>query len=105
MDDDRSVRDTLADLILSLGYDPEVFAWAEECLTCGHIADAACLISEVQMRGMNGFEMHDLLLAEGYSVPIIFMSAHFDEPVLRVAATAFEGNRCFEKADRCWRSS
>lgn len=89
IDDDESVREAMKNLIQHLGYDTEAFASAEDCLDCGHIADAACLISDVQMPGMTGFELHRRLLADGYRIPVIFMSGHPGEA--RRAATMGAG--------------
>lgn len=85
VDDDESVRESMKHLIQHLGYDTETFASAEDCLGCGHIADAACLIADVQMPRMTGLELHRRLLADGYRIPVIFMSAHPREE-LRAAA-------------------
>lgn len=85
VDDDESVREAMKNLIQHLGYDTEAFASAEDCLDCGHIAEAACLISDVQMPGMTGFDLHCRLVADGYRIPVIFMSAHPGE-ALRAAA-------------------
>lgn len=88
IDDDESVREAMKDLIQHLGYDTEAFASAEHCLNCGHIAEAACLISDVRMPGMNGFDLHRRLLADGHRVPVIFMSAHPGEALRAVAIKA-----------------
>jgi FixJ family two-component response regulator len=85
IDDDESVREAMKYLIQHLGYDTEAFASAEDCLNCGHIADAACLISDVRMPGMTGFDLQRRLLADGHHIPVIFMSAHSGE-ALRAAA-------------------
>jgi FixJ family two-component response regulator len=86
IDDDVSFRDSLEGLIQSLGYDTETFGSAEDYLTCGHVGDAACLITDVQMPGMTGFDLVRRLLADGYTIPVIFMSAHPQE-AFRAATT------------------
>jgi CheY-like chemotaxis protein len=85
VDDDESVRDSIEHLIQSLGYDVETFSSAEDCLSCDHIADAACLITDVQMHGLTGFDLHNRLLAQGYRIPIIFMTGHPEEALRRSA--------------------
>jgi FixJ family two-component response regulator len=85
IDDDVSVRETMESLIQSLGYDTETFSSAEDYLNCGHILDAACLITDVHMPGMTGFDLLNRLLTDGYSIPVILMSAHPGE-ALRAAA-------------------
>lgn len=88
IDDDESVREAMKNLIQHLGYDTEAFASAEDCLNCGRIAEAACLISDVQMPGMTGFDLYRRLLADGYRVPVIFMSAQPGEALRAEAIEA-----------------
>jgi FixJ family two-component response regulator len=85
IDDDVLVLESMKSLIQSLGYDTETFGSAEDYLNCSHILDPACLITDVQMPGMTGFDLLSRLLSEGYSIPVIFMSAHPGE-ALRAAA-------------------
>jgi FixJ family two-component response regulator len=57
----------------------EAFASAEEFLTSDHLRDTRCLILDVRMRGMNGFELQRRLLASHPEIPVIFITAHGDE--------------------------
>jgi CheY-like chemotaxis protein len=74
IDDDASARDAMEILIRTLEYETETFSSAEDCLRRGRITEASCLITDVQMPGMTGFELHRRLQADGYRIPIIFMS-------------------------------
>jgi FixJ family two-component response regulator len=46
------------------------------------------LITDVQMPGLSGFDLHDRLIALGHRIPIIFITAHPDENVRMRAMTA-----------------
>jgi FixJ family two-component response regulator len=79
IDDDESVREALKSLLKSVGFEAEVFASGEEFLSSGHLPGTCCLILDVRMPGMSGFELHERLLASDDGIPIIFISAHADE--------------------------
>jgi FixJ family two-component response regulator len=81
VDDDRSVREALKSLVRSLGHDAVTFASAEDYLGSDCIRDSECLITDVQMPGMTGFDLRDRLIADGYRKPIIFMTALSAEEV------------------------
>jgi FixJ family two-component response regulator len=79
IDDDASVRKATARLVRSLGYRAEVFASAEEYLQSGRVSDSSCLITDLHMPGMSGADLQDRLNAEGHRIPIVFMTAYFEE--------------------------
>lgn len=81
VDDDEAVRNATKALIRSLGYRVATFASAEEFLKSDRLHDTACLISDVQMPGLNGIELQDRLAASGHRIPIIFMTAFPDDRV------------------------
>lgn len=64
-----------------MGYAAETFASAEEYLRSNRAADTTCLISDMQMAGMDGADLQDRLIAEGLHTPIIFVTAFPDEGV------------------------
>jgi FixJ family two-component response regulator len=75
VDDDASVRRSLLRVVRAAGYNAEAFASARaflEWLSTGH---AACLVLDVQMQGMSGFDLQERL-----AVPIVFITAHDDAP-------------------------
>lgn len=78
VDDDDSVREALKSLIDSIGYHAEVFASGEAFLNSAYVPQTNCLIADVRMPGMSGLELQERLNAAGYSVPIVFISAHDD---------------------------
>jgi FixJ family two-component response regulator len=79
IDDDESVREALRSLLKSVGFEAEVFGSAEDFLSSGHLPGTSCLILDVRMPGMSGFELHEKLIDDEDGVPIIFISAHADE--------------------------
>jgi CheY-like chemotaxis protein len=87
VDDDEAVRLALRSLVRSLGYVSKVFASAEEFLESSHLNETSCLISDVQMPGMNGIELQRRLKTLDYGTPVIFVTAFPDE---RSKARAFE---------------
>lgn len=76
VDDDISVRESLESLIRSAGMRVRVFASAEEFLKSAHPRKADCLILDVRLPGMTGFELQRYLLDRKCRVPVIFMTAH-----------------------------
>jgi CheY-like chemotaxis protein len=91
IDDDRSVRESVKSLVRSPGYDAATFASAEEYLGSDCVRNSKCVITDLQMPGMNGVDLRDRLIADGYRKPIIFMSALPAEqvPLRAKAAGAF----------------
>src|SRR3974390_1189751 len=81
IDDDDLVREAMKSLIQSLGYDAETFASAEEYLASDCVQTASCLITDVQMPGMSGLDLHDRLIANGDRTPVIFMSGFSSDKI------------------------
>jgi len=80
VDDDVSVRESLESLIRSVGMEVRVFASAEEFLNTPHPRKADCLILDVRLPGMSGFELQRHLVTCNCRVPVVFMTAHgYDE--------------------------
>ena len=85
VDDDDSFRRAATSFIRSLGYAVLQFASAEAFLKSGHLHDTHCVVSDVQMPGMNGLELQIKLIVEGPRLPIIFVTA-FSEMRARAQA-------------------
>ena len=81
VDDDGFVRESTKGLVRSMGYAAETFVSAEEFLRSNRAADTACLISDIQMPGMNGADLQDQLIADAQRTPIIFVTAFPDEDI------------------------
>jgi two-component system response regulator FixJ len=88
VDDDESVRRALGRLVESLNMRAETFASAQEFLSHDFDAEAACLLLDIQLPGMDGFELHKVLTAIGYDAPVIFITAHPDDESRTKAAEA-----------------
>jgi FixJ family two-component response regulator len=93
VDDDDSLRGSLENLIRSAGFRAQGFSSAEAFLGSNKMQEAACLILDVRMPGMSGFELQRQLAAAGSHLPIIFISAHADDDpktkALEAGAVAF----------------
>ena len=76
VDDDISVRESLDSLLRSAGLAVRVYGSAEEFLNSEHHCDVDCLILDVRLPGMSGFELQRELLAGSCRVPVVFMTAH-----------------------------
>ena len=88
VDDDHSVRESLARLIRSVGFDVQVFGSAEEFLSAGRGRQADCLILDIRMPGMNGLELQRELSASDSTLPVIFITAHGSDAEVRARALA-----------------
>jgi FixJ family two-component response regulator len=85
VDDDESIRLATASLVRSLGWRAQMFASAESFLASPDLATVACIVSDIQMRGMTGVEMQNRLIAQGSTVPIIFITAFPSDEVRQTA--------------------
>ena len=75
VDDDLSVLRALRRLVQSAGYTVTTFASAGEFLDSPALARAACLVLDISLEGMSGFELQERLAADHPSLPIIFITA------------------------------
>ena len=85
VDDDFRVRESIESLVESAGYAPLVFSSAEEFLRSGILSGATCLITDVRMPGMDGIELQRRIRLERPKLPVIFISAHYDDEIRRRA--------------------
>jgi FixJ family two-component response regulator len=75
IDDDVLVRQALGDCMESAGYVVESFGSGEEFLASGSVQNAACLILDIRLPGINGLELQDKLIGADNRVPIVFVTA------------------------------
>ena len=60
----------------SLGYTVEAFSSAADFLASPHLIETACLIADVHMPAMTGVELYRHLIAAGYEIPTILVTAY-----------------------------
>jgi FixJ family two-component response regulator len=101
VDDDDALRNSLDNLLRSVGFRVQGFASAEAFLQAQHAPETACLILDVRLPGMNGLELQRQLVAAHWAMPIIFVTAYADDDVraraLAAGAVAFLYKPCREE--------
>lgn len=80
VDDEESVRTSLARLIRSAGFGVEVFGAADAFLKRLPIDGIGCMVLDVSMKGTSGPELHAQLRQRGIFLPVIFLTGHGDVP-------------------------
>ena len=81
VDDDLSVREAVGRLIRSAGLDVKTFASAQEILANLAKEMPSCLVLDIQLPDLDGFELQDELARKDMPVPIIFLTGHGDIPM------------------------
>ena len=76
IDDDKSMQDSLRDLVDSTGLEARCFGSAEAFLESASHCEVGCLIAEIQMPGISGLELQARLKAEQCNIPIIFITSN-----------------------------
>jgi FixJ family two-component response regulator len=76
VDDDASIRRALQRLLRSAGHAVKTFATAQEFLDSGTVEQTACLVLDIHLPGMTGFELQKHLADSGVIIPIVFITAH-----------------------------
>src|SRR5271166_5881322 len=92
IDDDAGVRESIKDLVESVGLHAESFATAQEFLSKERRGGPSCLVLDVRLPGISGLDLQHELRKAGVKLPIIFISGHADVPmsVKAVKSGAFE---------------
>jgi FixJ family two-component response regulator len=92
VDDDADVRESLQELLESVGLHSESFGTAKEFLAAGHGDGPSCLILDVRLPGISGLDLQHELKRGRTQIPIIFLTAHADVPmsVKAMRSGAFE---------------
>jgi RNA polymerase sigma factor (sigma-70 family) len=81
IDDDAAMRDSLKDLIRSVGLRVELFASAQDFLRSEHPDVPGCIVLDVRMPGLSGLDLQRRLADAGLAIPIVFISGHGDIPM------------------------
>ena len=87
VEDDASVSQALERILRLGGYATVGYSSAEALLEGDVAMDAACLILDIHLPGLSGFELHQRLFEKGATAPVIFITA-FDEAEARARAYA-----------------
>jgi FixJ family two-component response regulator len=81
VDDDASMRESLKNLIRSVGMRAELFASAQEFLQSKHLDVPSCLVLDVRLQGLSGLDLQRRTAEAGLQIPIIFITGHGDIPM------------------------
>jgi FixJ family two-component response regulator len=81
VDDEDTLRESLADLLLSIGLRVQSFASAQEFLQSKRPDVASCLVLDVRLKGLSGLDLQKRLIAGDIEIPIIFITGYGDIPM------------------------
>jgi len=88
VDDDASIRDSLA-LMLGLGgYATRLFADAESFLVAFEPGWTGCVVADLRLPGLSGVELQARVRGRGSAIPFVIITAHGDVPTARAAFRA-----------------
>lgn len=88
IDDDPSIVSAITGLVRSLGYRASGHPSAEAFLTSGEVLSARCIITDIQMPGMNGIALKHHLTANSVAIPVIMITARTDAALLAGARSS-----------------
>jgi FixJ family two-component response regulator len=110
VEDDQPFRESMQKLMTVQGYTVQAFSSAAEFLKSALVTETACLVTDVQMPGMSGPELHRHLVDTGHMIPTILVTAYPDETARSRALK--DGVVCYlskpvddEQLERCLRSA
>jgi FixJ family two-component response regulator len=79
VDDDAGMNRALERLLKVAGFLPVTYSSGEALLESKDAAGAACLILDIHLPGLSGFDLHRRMLDGGIRVPVIFVTAYDDD--------------------------
>jgi FixJ family two-component response regulator len=82
VNDDESVRDSLEPLVCDAGWEVKAFTCAREFLAHPPALAPSCLILDVELSDLSGLDLQRRLAADRIDMPIIFITAHCDVPMV-----------------------
>ncbi len=80
VDDDASILRAVRRLLGAAGFSVRTFGSAEEFLASDHPERISCLVLDIHLNGLSGFELQDRLAESHITIPIVFITAHDDLP-------------------------
>jgi len=81
IDDDEGVRESIKDLVESVGLRAQSFATAQEFLSSERSDGTSCLVLDVRLPGISGLDLQHELRKAGIKIPVIFITGHADVPM------------------------
>ncbi len=78
VDDDPAVRDSLQQLLESIGFTVETYGSGEELLDREGSLDRACVLLDLKLPGLNGLEVLEFLAVQHSDACVILMTGHGD---------------------------
>ena len=87
VEDDEGIRQAIRRLLEVKGFEATLFDSAEALLAAGVASKAQCLVLDIHLPGMSGFDLQRHLAAAGTDLPVVFITAH-DLPRIRERALA-----------------
>ena len=96
VDDDASVRKAISRLLRAAGLDVQAYATGREFLDSDFRTENTCLILDIRMPDLNGFDLQRELLDAGSAMPVIFITAH-NSPESREEARRLGAMGYFQK--------
>jgi FixJ family two-component response regulator len=113
VDDDQSILDSTQFLLESLSIESDTFSDPRAFLDKVHELPPGCVLTDLNMPGMSGIELHGALCARGIGWPTVIMSAHanrdssghfLDQGVADFLEKPFTPTRLFEVLERAFAS-
>ena len=83
VDDDESIREGLSNFLEAVGIDAKSYSTAEGFSANWFEHMAGCLLLDARLPGISGVEFQERLRKSGVKIPVIFMTAHGDVPMVR----------------------
>lgn len=87
VDDEETVRKSVAFVLRLIGLDVRLYESAEQFLEFDDSQRPGCVVLDIRMPGMNGMQLHKRLLEEGNDLPVLFLTGHGD---IDMAVTALK---------------
>jgi FixJ family two-component response regulator len=81
VEDDPSVREALAGLIRSAGWNVEVYVSAQEFLAHPKPDGPGCLVLDIGLPGLSGLDLQSRMAELHWDIPIVFITGHGDIPM------------------------
>lgn len=88
VDDDASIRDSLALMLGLEGYTTQLFSDAESFLAALQPHWSGCVVADLRLPGLSGVELQARVRESGSSLPFVIITAHGDVPAARAAFRA-----------------